>query len=95
MARGATSKDKLFSDIQNLYPNSFWDGKILRVPFVEDGETVEIKVTLTAAKDVLGGASESVSVSEGSFPVVENNEPIEVTQEEKDNIKALMSELGL
>ena len=56
-ARGAEVKEKLTQVLTKLFPESFMDGKTLRIPMKENGEIVEIKVTLTAAKDVLGGAS--------------------------------------
>ena len=53
MARGAQSKTAIFNKLMEVYPDAFFEdeGKILRIPLNEDGELVEIKVTLTAAKN--------------------------------------------
>ena len=100
MAKGTDSKNIIFTKLMEVFPDSFWEdtGKILRVPFNEDGSKVEIKVTLTAAKNNLGG--EAVSSAFDNTPIV-NNTPsvttssIEPTQEEKDNVAKLIASLGL
>ena len=100
MAKGTDSKNIIFTKLMEVFPDAFWEdaGKILRVPFNEDGSRVEIKVTLTAAKNNLGG--EAVSSAFDNTPIV-NNTPsvttssIEPTQEEKDNVAKLIASLGL
>lgn len=54
-ARGTQAKAEILAKLQEIYPNAFLVDKVLRVPMVEDGQTVEIKIALTAAKDVIGG----------------------------------------
>ena len=100
MAKGTESKNIVFAKLMEVFPDSFWEdtGKILRVPFNEDGSRVEIKITLTAAKNNLGG--EAVSSAFDNTPVVNNTSSvttssIEPTQEEKDNIVKLIASLGL
>lgn len=57
MARGAESKEKIFQKMLEVFSGSFMaDAKTLRIPMEENGEVVEIKVALTAAKDTLGGS---------------------------------------
>lgn len=106
-ARGTESKNQVFTKLIEVYPNAFWEdeGKILRIPMNENGDVIEIKVTLTAAKNILG--------TSGSFPISAFNndsdssittntaninsvkESIEPTQEEKDNVSKLLASLGL
>ena len=51
-ARGQKTKDNIVSLLVNLLPNNtFFNGKELRIAALEDGEEVQIKVTLTAAKE--------------------------------------------
>ena len=50
MAKGSASKEIIFARLLETFEGSFMqDDKILRIPCQENGETVEIKVTLTAA----------------------------------------------
>lgn len=100
-AKGTESKNTLFAKLQEIFPSAFWEeqGKILRVPMDENGQRVEIKVTLTAAKTNIGGdeavsafSNETVSIS----PSTEiNNNSLEPTEEEKANIAQLIKSLGM
>jgi len=99
--RGAESKNIIFNKLQEMFPNSFWEdaNKILRIPLDENGTRVEVKVTLTAAKNNLGG--ETIESAFDASPVVKNSETIkeksvlEPTQEEKDNVAKLLKALNL
>lgn len=101
-AKGTESKNLIFKKMMEIYPGSFWEdeNKILRIPLDENGTRVEIKVTLTAAKNNLGeggttplSAFNNDSVSNVvSTPATEELEP---TQEEKDNVSKLLASLGL
>lgn len=101
MAKGAESKTTIFKKLQEVYPNSFWESenKILRIPMTENGNRVEIKVTLTAAKNNLGGEGieSAFEAPPSAIPKPENSpQPtLEPTQEEKDNINRLIASLGL
>lgn len=110
MAKGSVAKAELFAKIQEIFPNAFWEdeNKILRVPMSEEGSRVEIKITLTAAKNNLGGddvpgafgnAAPAPKVqpsgfNESNMPAPAN-ESLEMTQEEKDNVVKMMAALGL
>lgn len=92
-AKGAESKGLIFNKLQELYPNAFWEdtGKILRIPMAEGGTPIEIKVTLTAAKNILGGDQ-----VESAFPTETVSEKvIEMTEEEKTNVSKLLASLNL
>ena len=92
-AKGAESKGLIFNKLQELYPNAFWEdtGKILRIPMAEGGVPIEIKVTLTAAKNILGGGQ-----VESAFPTETVSEKvIEMTEEEKTNVSKLLASLNL
>lgn len=104
MARGAVSKETITNQILATFPGAFKYDKEIRIPIMEDGETIQIKVTLTAAKtNVEAGGDTAVP---GYRPVEQNNtgtvsnvaagrEPIQPTAEEKQNVANLMSLLGL
>lgn len=102
MARGSEAKNELFAKIMEVYPGSFWEdeGKILRVPMSEAGNRIEIKVTLTAAKNNLGGDTVPGAFGSTTTPTnfsmpVQESASLEMTQAEKDNVKKMIEALGL
>jgi hypothetical protein len=86
-----------------VYPEAFWEtqDKILRVPFNEDGDQIELKVQLTCAKENIGGGSQTSSssqVSSGDFDWGEAPTPAapaHPSQEELDNVRNIMEKLNL
>lgn len=94
-ARGTESKSVIFNKLKEIYPNSFWEdeNKILRIPMNESGTPIEIKVTLTAAKNILGSGAVESAFPPASEPVVEK--PVEMTEEEKENVATLLASLNL
>lgn len=103
--RGTESKNVVFTKLQEIFPDAFWEdqGKILRIPLDENGTRVEIKVSLTAAKNNLGGDSVPSAFDVGptqnsafkNFDVSTPQSSIEPTQEEKENVNKLIASLGL
>ena len=97
MAKGSFAKTQITQKILDTFEGAFIgpDGKELRIPFVEDGIQVEIKVALTCAKENIGGGAAN------SQPVVAKNDaqgsvPVSApTQEELDNVKSIMEKLNL
>ena len=94
-AKGTESKGIIFNKLKEIYPNSFWEdeNKILRIPMNEGGNPIEIKVTLTAAKNILGSGAVESAFPTTSEPVVEK--PVEMTEEEKENVATLLASLNL
>ena len=99
-ARGAESKAKIIEKILTTFENSFQYDKEVRIPMYENGELIQIKLTLTAAKTNVENEMKS------SFPIVGDNKndsneknitssPAEPTEEEKQTLEDLMSKLGL
>lgn len=91
MAKGSASKEIIFAKMQEVFAGSFMaDAKTLRIPMAEDGQIVEIKVTLTAAKDVLGSAPASVKldVAQGGDTATAPSE------EEKRRVESMIRALG-
>ena len=98
--KGTESKTIIFTKLQEVFPNSFWEdeNKILRIPLDENGAKVEIKVTLTAAKNLLGDSTlESAFNKEviNNTNAPEETKSIEPTEEEKENVAKLIASLGL
>lgn len=102
MARGSTSKTQIFNKLLETFPLSFMvSEKELRIPMTEDGVPLEIKVTLTAAKDILGKNENTTMLDfsdDGAAPVSappEATPPAYPTEEEKENVAKLLASLGL
>lgn len=100
MAKGAIAKEEIAAKILELFPNAFKYDKEIRIPIEENGETIQIKVTLTYAKtNVESGADTAMP---GDFPtpisapVTPTQEaPIAPTESEKESVAALLKRLGL
>ena len=104
-AKSTESKAIIFNKLMESFSNCFWEdeNKILRIPMTENGDIVEIKVSLTAAKTNLGetGAPASAfsppgveEVSGYMTPPV-SSETLEVSQDEQENVANLLASLGL
>ena len=99
MARGQIVKEEIKNKILETFKDAFIasDNKTIRIPMKEDGELIEIKVTLTAAKDIEGAAAAGSGIS--GFPGINEasveSAPLEPSAEEKKNVEDLLSKLGL
>ena len=101
MARGQEEKLIVINKIKEVFPEAFEYDKTIRIPIGD----VQIKVTLTAAKDnvepggdavVPGTKATKVTITEGAEPVFEDvSKTIEPSQSELDAVNNLMSQLGL
>lgn len=101
MARGQEEKLIVINKIKEVFPEAFEYDKTIRIPIGD----VQIKVTLTAAKDnvepggdaaVPGIKATKVTIAEGAEPVFEDvSKAIEPSQSELDAVNNLMSQLGL
>ena len=104
-ARGSVAKEEITNKILAEFPGSFKFDKEIRVPVMENGELVQIKITLTAAKvNVENGgdtATPGADLIKGMTQTVEGQVAdsttmsIEPTPEEKENVRILLSKLNL
>lgn len=93
MARGAESKELITQKILETFEGSFKYDKEIRIPMLENGEIVQVKVTLTAAKvNVESGGDTVVPTSGGSVATTPWN--LEITEEEKKETADLLESLG-
>ena len=99
--KGAVSKEVVIAKILEVFPDAFVYDKTVRIPMIEDGNELQIKVALTAAKDIVEPGSDNaipaakggkVVAGEFSFP---EPKKIEVSSEEQSAVQNLMNELGL
>ena len=101
MARGQEEKLIVINKIKEVFPEAFEYDKTIRIPIGD----VQIKVTLTAAKDnvepggdaaVPGIKATKVTIAEGAEPVFEEASAIvEPSAEELNTVSNLMESLGL
>lgn len=100
MAKGAASKELVAKKILETFQGAFEYGKELRIPLTEGGEQVQIKVTLTCAKEnVECGADNAIP---GDFPAPkmtaptpERTAPVQPSESEKQAVADLLKSLGL
>ena len=101
MARGQEEKLIVINKIKEVFPEAFEYDKTIRIPIGD----VQIKVTLTAAKDnvepggdavVPGVKATKVTIAEGAEPVFEEaSAAVEPSEEELNAVSNLMISLGL
>lgn len=93
MAKGATSKTRVLEVLKVVFPEMFSvDGKEYRIPLIEDGQEIELKIALTCAKDNIGGGA----VKDNGNPVqYMTDADLKVTDEEKQQVLDLMAKWGL
>lgn len=106
MAKGALAKENIINQILASFEGAFRYDKEIRIPFMENGEEVQIKVALTCAKtNVERGQDTAIPGAEMNAPVktVSNSSVatgkastiVEPSAEEKKNVEDLLSRLGL
>jgi hypothetical protein len=109
MIKGAIAKQEISKEILTYFGDRAFlynDGKEIRVDCIENGAPVQIKITLTAAKEAV---ERGADVALPAAPTIPKAEKIEFginnssdshtiaapTKEEKENIAELMKRLGL
>lgn len=100
MAKGALAKADVTKKILSMFDNAFEYGKEIRIPMVENGEQVQIKVTLTCAKENVECGADAALPGEfptpvNAAPTPVNTAPVQPTAEEKQNVANLLRSLGL
>ena len=94
-ARGAWSKEQVWNKILETFPGSFVNEKEIRIPMIENGDRIEIKVTLTAAKTNVGGDAVNEAVQGTEATVSAPTEVLPPSEEEKAQVNNLLAKLGL
>ena len=103
-AKGSILKQEVSEKILKAFPGSFLynDGKEIRINGLENGEQLQIKVTLTCAKVAVEGGEdvalpgEEKAVTADVKPAGTNEQvPQEPSAEEKERLATLLNRLGL
>lgn len=87
--RGAQSKKVVEEKILEMFPGSFIADKKVYIPFREDNEPVQIAITMTCPKGLVGHVEEET----GEVKAPPQKTSIEFTPEEKETIEMLLSKL--
>jgi hypothetical protein len=99
MAKGQESKSNIMKILTTMFGDKAFiasDNKTLRVSCIENGEPVEIKIALTAAKDLERGGSPAAD--DGgvlNFSDTPSVDDLQITEEEKENLRKMIEELGI
>ena len=99
-AKGSILKQEIAEKILATFSGSFLynDGKEIRINGIENGEKLQIKLTLTCAKTAVEGGDDIILPGEKNVATAaEVNEkiPQEPTAEEKERLTMLLNKLGL
>lgn len=105
MAKGALAKENIINKILETFEGAFKYDKEIRIPMMENGEEVQIKVALTCAKTnvdrgedvaIPGASTVKASMTTASATVSKVSTTVaEPTEEEKKNVEDLLIKLGL
>jgi len=104
MAKGSQLKEEITQKILDTFPGSFRYDKELRIPGLESGEQLQIKVTLTCAKTnvknedgeiPMSSSMEYADESSVSVSTTTGSTPVAPTDEEKARVSELVKRLGL
>ena len=94
-ARGAWSKGIVKEKILETFKDSFENGSEIRIPLYENGDRIEIKVTLTAAKTNVGGDAANEAVQGTEAAVSAPTEVLPQKEKKKAQVNNLLAKLGL
>ena len=95
--RGAIGKNKVIQEILEKFEGAFSpDGKEIRIPVEENGEIIQIKVALTAAKvNIDNPNGESGAAKDETPPAAPSkNYQAELTAEEIAEVERLKNKMG-
>ena len=91
--RGQKLKAQITQKILDTFDGSFVNDKEIRICGEEDGYPVQIKVTLTAAKENIDNPNEVVKMPQPTESA--NTVEVSITSEEKKTVAQLLAGLGL
>lgn len=97
-ARGAEAKEKITKRLLETFEGAFKYDKEIRIPILENGEIIQIKCVLTAAKvNVEMGGDTAMPVAQkpkADLGKVEEKTLIEPTAEEKATVSQFLKTMG-
>lgn len=94
-AKGTIAKENITNQILSTFNGSFIYGKEIRIPYVENGTLVQIKVALTCAKENVDAGADTALPGETTAATPASDGVAEITAQEKSEVNDLISKLGL
>lgn len=94
-ARGTEAKATITQKILETFEGSFCYDKEIRVPIMENGELVQIKITLTAAKVNVSNGADTAVPNAASNPATPTSQVATITEQEKKETAELLASLNL
>ena len=91
--RGQKLKAQITQKILDTFDGSFINDKEIRICGEEDGYPIQIKVTLTAAKENIDNPNEVIRMPQPTESA--NTVEVSITSEEKKTVAQLLAGLGL
>ena len=92
-AKGQKLKAQITQKILDTFDGSFINDKEIRICGEEDGYPIQIKVTLTAAKENIDNPNEVIKMPQPTESA--NTVEVSITSEEKKTVAQLLAGLGL
>ena len=91
--KGQKLKAQITQKILDTFEGSFINDKEIRICGEEDGYPIQIKVTLTAAKENIDNPNEVIRMPQPTESA--NTVEVSITSEEKKTVAQLLAGLGL
>jgi hypothetical protein len=94
MVRGAEAKNIVTAKILDAFVGAFVNDKEIRIPVEENGEIIQIKVTLTAAKVNVKPNAGAAMPTKDVTPAP-TTEQATLTEQERKDVANILAELNL
>jgi hypothetical protein len=94
-AKGTIAKENITNQILSTFNGSFIYGKEIRIPYVENGTLVQIKIALTCAKENVDAGADTMLPGEAVVKTPVSGGVFEITAQEQSEVNDLISKLGL
>ena len=93
--KGSIAKEEIIKRMMEVFEDSFMNDKTLIIPMMENGEEVQIKLTLTASKTNIPHSNGKAEIPAAAAAGISNPvEVVEPTEEEKQRVVDLINKLG-
>ena len=93
--KGSIAKEEIIKRMMEVFEDSFMNDKTLIIPMMENGEEVQIKITLTASKTNIPHSNGNIEIPAATATGMSNPvEVVEPTEEEKQRVVDLINKLG-
>ena len=93
--KGSIAKEEIIKRMMEVFEDSFMNDKTLIIPMMENGEEVQIKLTLTASKTNIPHSNGKAEIPTTVVAGMPNQvEVVEPTEEEKQRVVDLINKLG-